>query len=85
MEDFDIESLVKDINFEENSIAYIKNDIILTQKEVDALKELDFNYESFTSMSSLLMALDDVVDDDPDLEEIFKDISDRNYYMNVNK
>lgn len=85
MEDFDIESLVKDINFEENSIAYIKNDIILTQKEVDALKELDFNYESFTSMSSLLMALDDVVDDDPDLEEIFKDMSDRNYYMNVNK
>jgi len=85
MEEFDIESLVKDINFEENSIAYIKNDIILTQKEVDALKELDFNYESFTSMSSLLMALDDVVDDDPDLEEIFKDMSDRNYYMNVNK
>ncbi len=85
MEEFDIENLVKEINFEENSIAYIKNDIVLTQKEIDVLKELDFNYESYTNMSSMLMALDEYVDDDPELEEIMKDMSDRNYYMNVNK
>ncbi len=85
MEDFDIENLVKEINFEENSIAYIKNDIVLTNKEVNMLKEIDFNYESYTNMSSMLMALNEIVDDDPELEEILKDISDRNYYMNVNK
>lgn len=85
MEEYDIDSLLKDINFEENSIAYIKNDIVLTQKEIDTLKEIDFNYESYTNMASLVMALNDVVDDNPDLEEILKDISDRNYYMNVNK
>lgn len=85
MEDFDIENLVKEINFEENSIAYIKNDIVLTNKEVNMLKEINFNYELYTNMSSMLMALDEVVDDDPELEEVLKDISDRNYYMNVNK
>lgn len=85
MEEFDIESLVKDINFEENSIAYIKNDIVLTEKEVNILKELGINYESFTSMSSLIIALDEYVDDDPELEEVLKDMSDRNYYMNTNK
>ena len=85
MDDFDIESLVKEINFEENSIAYIKNDIVLTEKEVTILKDIDFNYESYTSMSSMLMALNEIADDDPELEEILKDISDRNYYMNVNK
>ena len=85
MEDFDIENLVKEINFDENSIAYIKNDIVLTNKEVNMLKEIDFNYESYTNMSSMLMALDEVVDDNPELEEVLKDISDRNYYMNVNK
>ena len=85
MEEFDIESLVKDINFEDNSIAYIKNDIVLTEKEIRILKELDINYESYTSMSSLIIALDEYVDDDPDLEEILKDMSDRNYYMNTNK
>ncbi|MBR4672203.1 MAG: hypothetical protein IKO78_03250 [Bacilli bacterium] len=85
MEEFDIESLVKDINFEDNAIAYVKNDIVLTEKEVRILKELDINYESYTSMSSLIIALDEYVDDDPDLEEVLKDMSDRNYYMNTNK
>ncbi len=85
MEEYNIEDLVKDINFEENSIAYIKNDIVLTQKEINILKELDINYESYTSMSSLIIALDEYVDDDPELEEVLKDMSDRNYYMNTNK
>ena len=85
MEEFDIESLVKDINFEDNAMAYVKNDIVLTEKEVRILKELDINYESYTSMSSLIIALDEYVDDDPDLEEVLKDMSDRNYYMNTNK
>ena len=85
MEEFNIEDLVNSINFEENSIAYIKNDIVLTQKEINILKELDINYESYTSMSSLIIALDEYVDDDPELEEVLKDMSDRNYYMNVNK
>lgn len=85
MEEYNIEDLVKDINFEENSIAYIKNDIVLTQKEVDILKELNINYESYTSMSSLIASLDEYLDDDPELEEVLKDMSDRNYYMNVNK
>lgn len=85
MEEFNIEDLVNSINFEENSIAYIKNDIVLTQKEINILKELDINYESYTSMSSLIIALDEYVDDDPELEEVLKDMSDRNYYMNTNK
>lgn len=85
MKEYNIEDLVKDINFEENSIAYIKNDIVLTQKEIDILKELDINYKSYTSMSSLIFALDEYADDDIELEEVLKDMADRNYYMNVNK
>ena len=85
MEEFDIESLVKDIDFDANSIEYIKNDIVLTKKETEVLKRLDINYEAYTSMASLIIALDEVVDDDPELEEMLKDMSDRNYYMNTNK
>ena len=85
MEEFDIESLIKDIDFDANSIEYIKNDIVLTKKETEVLKSLEINYESYTSMASLIIALDEVVDDDPELEEMLKDMSDRNYYMNTNK
>ena len=43
------------------------------------------NYESFKSMSSLINALDEYIDDDPELEEMIKDMSDRNYYLNTKK
>lgn len=85
MEEFDIESLVNDIDFEKNSISYVNNEIILTKREVEILESLDINYKAYTSMSSLINALDEYVDDDPELEEILKDMSDRNYYVNTNK
>lgn len=85
MEEFDIESLVNDIDFEKNSIAYINGEIVLTNKEVDLLKDLEINYQSYTSMSSLINAIDEVVEDDPEIEEILKDMQDRNYYLNTNK
>ncbi len=85
MEDFDIEKLVNDIDFEKNSISYIKGEIILTKREIEVLESLDINYKSYTSMSSLMSALEEYIDDDPELEEILKDMSDRNYYANTNK
>lgn len=83
--EYDIESLVNDIDFEKNSISYIKGDIVLTNKEIEILKSLDINYESYISMSSLINALEEYIDDEPELEEILKDMSDRNYYLNTNK
>ncbi len=85
MEEYDIESLVNEIDFDKNSIAYINGEIVLTNREVEILKSLDINYESFKSMSSLINALDEFIDDDPELEEMIKDMSDRNYYLNTKK
>ena len=85
MEEYDIESLVKDIDFEKNSIEYINGEIVLTKREIDILKDLDINYQGYTSMSSLMNAIEEVSDDDPEIEEILKDMSDRNYYFNTNK
>ena len=85
MEEFDIESLVNDIDFEKNSIEYIKGEIVLTKREIDLLKDLEINYQGYTSMASLISAIEEVVEDDPEIEEILKDMSDRNYYLNTNK
>ena len=85
MEEYDIESLVKDIDFEKNSIEYINGEIVLTKREIDILKDLEINYQGYTSMSSLINAIEEVTDDDPEIEEMLKDMSDRNYYLNTNK
>ena len=85
MEEYDIESLVNDIDFEKNSINYINGEIVLTNREIELLDSLEINYKSYTSMTSLINAIEEVSDDDPEIEERLKDMSDRNYYMNTNK
>ena len=85
MKDFDLEKLVNDIDFEKNSIGYINGEIVLTNREIELLDDLEINYKSFTSMSSLMNAIEEVADDDPLIEDILKDMSDRNYYLNTNK
>ena len=85
MKEFDIESLVNDIDFEKNSIEYINGEIVLTKREIDILNDLEINYKGYTSMSSLINAIEEASDDDPEIEEIIKDMSDRNYYLNTNK
>ena len=85
MKEYDIEKLVSEIDLDKNSISYIKNDIVLTNREVELLDSLDINYKSYTNMVSIINALDEYSDDDPEIEEILKDMQDRNYYMNVNK
>ena len=85
MKEYDIEKLVNDIDFEKNSISYINGEIVLTKREIEILDSLDINYKSYTSMTSLINALDEYVEDDAELEELIKDMSDRNYYLNTKK
>lgn len=84
-EEFNIENLVNEIDFNKNALAYINGEIVLTNREVEKLNSLGINYKSYTSMSSLMSALEEYIDDDEEIEEILKDMSDRNYYLNVNK
>ena len=85
MDEYDIEDLVNDINFEDNAISYIKGDVVLTNKEVQVLTNLNIDYKKFKKMSSLLTVLNEYVIDNPELEDIIRDMSDRNYYLNTEK
>lgn len=85
MEEYDINSLVNDIDFEKNSISYINGEVVLTKREVDLLDSLGINYKEYSSMSLLMEAIEEACDDDSEIEDILKDMSDRNYYLNANK
>lgn len=85
MDEYDIEDLVNDINFEDNAISYIKGDVVLTNKEVQILTGLNIDYKKFKKMSSLLTVLNEYVIDNPELEDIIREMSDRNYYLNTEK
>ncbi len=83
--DYDIDSLVNDIDFEKNSISYIKGEIVLTNSEVLLLKEYGIDYTSFKSMSRLINTFSQYADSDDRVSEALVNMQDRNYYLNVNK
>ena len=87
MEEFDINSIISDINFEEDFIGYINGDIVLSNKEMEVLKRNEIKYEEYDTVSRLLTDIDEILldNDDEELEEISQSISERNYYMNTNK
>ncbi len=87
MEEYDIEKLTNEINFEENFIGYNQKGIVLTNKEIDVLKRNEIAYEKYTSVSELLYDIDEILNytDDEELEVVSENISERNYYLNTNK
>lgn len=86
-QEYDINKLVSEINFNDNFIGYQKNDIILTNREIAILNTNSIDYKSLSSVSELLYEIDEVIDEDfsDELEELAKDIADRNYYLNTRK
>ena len=87
MEEYDIEKLTNEINFEENFIGYNQKGIVLTNKEIDVLKRNEIDYEKYTIVSELLYDIDEILNytDDEELEVVSENISERNYYLNTNK
>ena len=80
MEEYDIEKLTNEINFEENFIGYNQKGIVLTNKEIDVLKRNEIAYEKYTSVSELLYDIDEILNytDDEELEVVSENISERN-------
>ena len=85
--DFDIDKINSETNFEDNFIGYTKNDIVLSNKEMEVLKRNEIDYENIDTVSRLLTEIDDVLidNDDEELESVSMSISERNYYNNTNK
>ncbi len=85
--DFDIDKINSEINFDDNFIGYSKNDIILSNKEMEVLKRNEIDYENIDTISRLLTEIDEVLldNDDEELESVSLSISERNYYVNTNK
>lgn len=87
MEEYDIDKLINEINFTENFIGYNQKGIVLTNKEIDILKKNEIEYEKYASVSELLYDIDEILGyvDDVELEAVAENISERNYYLNINK
>ncbi len=83
--EYNIDDLVKDINLDMHT-SY--NGIYLTNRQIDVLKNNGFDYKKYNNIKELMFDLDEYLNSDPDnieLENILSELSEFDYYHNVNK
>ena len=91
----DIDSLINDLGIELNidnkTIKTRKNGLLLTDEQIEILKNHNINYEQYTTLSSLIFKIEEYITevqgymDITDIDEVSKQLSEQNYYNNTNK
>lgn len=88
MNEYNIDDLVNNLDFESNSLNDCGNGMFLTNFEIEILDKYSINYKKYSSLKEVLFEIEDILNDDgtlDDLENISKSIAERDYYLNSNK
>ncbi len=83
-----IDDLVETIDINNNIPKTRKNGLVLRDSQIETLKKYNIEYENFTSLSSLIFEIEEILTyetDLDDLEELSAELSEQNYYNNTNK
>lgn len=84
----EINDILNNIDFENNKLIKINNNLYLTNNQIDILKRYNIDYETSNSLRDLMIKIEDILDyeeDIPELEELLDKLSERNYYEFTNK
>ena len=88
MKEYDIDSLVSDIDFNSNKLNNV-NGLLLTNREIEVLERYKIPYKNCSDLKQVLFEIEEVISDmdivEEDLDYISSTISERDYYQNTNK
>ena len=89
MEDYDIEKLVSNLDFESGKLTYIGKGMYLTNREVQVLDSYNIEYKKCNSLKEVIYLIEKCLDeeefDDSLLDYVCSSIQERDYYQNTNK
>ncbi len=87
--EYDIDSLISNMDFESGKLQDIGNGLFLTKKEVQVLEQYKISYQNCHSLKEVLFEIEEVLNDmdivDEELDMVSSSISERDYYQNTNK
>lgn len=91
----DIDTLLNDLginlNIESTQLKTRKNGLLLSDEQINILNNHNINYEQYTTLESLIFAIEDYINDVQgymditDIDELSKQLAEQNYYNNTNK
>ena len=87
MENYDIDKLTSEIDFNSNKLVKVNNKLLLTNYQIEVLKRNDINPENYSSLKDIIYLAEEAYEDtlDEELDVVLAELSERNYYENVNK
>lgn len=84
----EINDILNNIDFENNKLIKVNNNLYLTNNQIDILKRYNIDYETSNSLRDLMIKIEDILDYEEDiqeLEDLLDKLSERNYYEFTNK
>lgn len=84
----EIKNILNNIDFDNNKLIKINNNLYLTNNQIEILKRYNIDYETSTSLRDLMIKIEDILDyeeDIPELVDLLDKLSERNYYEFTNK
>ena len=83
-----INDIIEEIDISKNIPLKRKNGLILRNTHIEILKRNHINYEEYTNLNSLILAIEEVLQEnetDEELEWLSEELSEINYYNYTNK
>ena len=88
MEEYDIEELSKNIDFNSGKMVNIGNGIFLTNKEIEVLETYQVPYKNCHTLKEIILNIEKVIEEmditEEELDLVSGSIAERDYYQNTN-
>ena len=84
----EIKNILNNIDFKNNKLIKINNNLYLTNNQIDILKRYKIDYETSNSLRDLMIKIENILDYEeeiPELVDLLDKLSERNYYEFTNK
>ena len=83
----EIKKILNNINFEDNKLIKINNNLYLTYNQIEILKRYEVDYETTNSLRDLMLKIENIRDyeDIEELELLLDKLSERQYYEETKK
>lgn len=86
-----LDNLGIELNIENTELKPRKNGLLLSEEQINILKNHNINYEQYNTLESLIFAIEDYINDVQgymditDIDQVSQQLSEQNYYNNTNK
>lgn len=82
-----LQEILNNIDFENNKLIKINNNLYLTNNQIDILNRYGIEYKTANNLRDLMVKIENIIDyeDIEELELLLDKLSERQYYEETNK